>query len=644
VTPHRLKTSSGQILLAGAKLKTGGEAAIHEIENVDHLLAKVYLKAQTPEKIAKLDAMLAHQGSDIRSISAWPIETIFNEEGRLSGFLMQKIADARDIHQLYSPKSRKAYFPKADWAFLVHASQNLAKAFAVAHANHCVIGDVNQGSILVTAKATMTLVDCDSFQYCGGGRTFRCEHGVDIFTPPELQGKAFATIDRTPVHDSFGLAILIFHLLFMGRHPFAGRYSGIGEMPIDKAISEGRFAYSAHALGLKMAPPPHMPPLSILGTDVANLFESAFILGKKRPTPIEWISSLSALTRKLIKCSAGHAHLSGIRCPWCELEAATGVEFFIRTVVITAHTVQFSGKDFWLQVEAAAHLSSPVNIGIPTPVPSAAALEAANYRRPKDYSWPLAVAAFLCGAAATNSTSSGFVVGLVVLIAAKSFASSAESRRIEDIKTSIRKCFADTETIWTNMNDEYVRLCRSNPCDPVKAKLKALLNKYDDLDNLRPQMIKAMQKGQREKALIAHLDRFALRDATIPNIGDARKATLASYNIETAADITETRLTAVPGIGPVYASNLLRWRAQQESRFRYDESQPLPAATIASIDADLNAMRQNLIKDMRNGLAALTQVRNRAEEERLTQRNIAQAGADAYGQAKANLDAISSPP
>jgi DNA-binding helix-hairpin-helix protein with protein kinase domain len=30
----------------------------------------------------------------------------------------------------------------------------------------------------------------------------------------------------------------------MGRHPFAGRYLGLGEMPIERAIAECRFAYS----------------------------------------------------------------------------------------------------------------------------------------------------------------------------------------------------------------------------------------------------------------------------------------------------------------------------------------------------------------------------------------------------------------
>jgi hypothetical protein len=65
--------------------------------------------------------------------------------------------------------------------------------------------------------------------------------------PPELQGKRLDQVTRTSNHDSFGMAVLVFNLLFMGRHPFAGKYLGRDDMPMDKAIAQFRFAYSARA-------------------------------------------------------------------------------------------------------------------------------------------------------------------------------------------------------------------------------------------------------------------------------------------------------------------------------------------------------------------------------------------------------------
>ena len=79
----------------------------------------------------------------------------------------------------------------------------------------------------ISAKnALVVLIDCDSFQVNTNGRCYPCEVGVPLYTPPELQKKSFRELIRTRNHDRFGLAILIFQLLFVGRHPYAGRYLG----------------------------------------------------------------------------------------------------------------------------------------------------------------------------------------------------------------------------------------------------------------------------------------------------------------------------------------------------------------------------------------------------------------------------------
>ena len=86
----------------------------------------------------------------------------------------------------------------------------------------------------------------------------------------------------------------LFHLLFMGRHPFAGRFLGAGEMPIEKAIAECRFAYSRDARRTKMAPPPFTPPLAVAGPATTELFERAFhpmVASGGRPTAEDWVKA-----------------------------------------------------------------------------------------------------------------------------------------------------------------------------------------------------------------------------------------------------------------------------------------------------------------------------------------------------------------
>ena len=119
------------------------------------------------------------------------------------------------------------------------------------------MGDVNEKNVFVSPQAMVRLIDCDSYQINAGGQTYLCEVGVPLYTPPELQGQSFRGVVRTHNHDRFGLAVLIFHLLFVGRHPFAGRPLTKGELPPDKAIKEFRFAYSRAAAQLQIAPPPY---------------------------------------------------------------------------------------------------------------------------------------------------------------------------------------------------------------------------------------------------------------------------------------------------------------------------------------------------------------------------------------------------
>ena len=65
---------------------------------------------------------------------------------------------------------------------------NIARVFAHIHDTGCVIGDINQRSILVSPTATVAFIDADSFQICDGPQRYLCVVGVPEYTPPELQG------------------------------------------------------------------------------------------------------------------------------------------------------------------------------------------------------------------------------------------------------------------------------------------------------------------------------------------------------------------------------------------------------------------------------------------------------------------------
>ena len=236
----------GHSFQLGKEIGKGGEGSVFEIAGDAKTVAKIYHAPLTTEKADKICVMAGLWSEKIAGLMAWPIDLLSTPAGQPVGFLMFKIDGRKDVHHLYSPKSRRSDFQRADWRFLIRASINMARAFAAVHDTGCIIGDVNHGSILIGQDATVRLIDCDSFQVVSGTRRFLCEVGVETFTPPELQGKSFKGVVRTDSHDDFGLAVMIFLTLFMGRHPFSGRYLGSGDMPISKAIEQYRFAYGAH--------------------------------------------------------------------------------------------------------------------------------------------------------------------------------------------------------------------------------------------------------------------------------------------------------------------------------------------------------------------------------------------------------------
>jgi DNA-binding helix-hairpin-helix protein with protein kinase domain len=127
---------------------------------------------------------------------------------------------------------------------------------------------------------------------------------------------------------------MVFLMLFMGRHPFAGRYLAQGEMPIARAIREYRFAYGSRRASVQMEPPPGTPPLTIVDDDVARLFERAFAretIQGGRPEPSMWASALETLEKRTKQCAAhpSHWYLSNLQlCPWCRMEGETGVSLF----------------------------------------------------------------------------------------------------------------------------------------------------------------------------------------------------------------------------------------------------------------------------------------------------------------------------
>lgn len=647
-TPVKLYNSARQPADLGQLIGRGGEGAVYEIPGRPSFVAKVYHQPAHPDKALKLENMAQQAHPALLGIAAWPVDVLrAGAGGPIQGFIMPRVTGYQEIHSLYGPSHRKRTFPHADWSFLVHTARNLASAFEAVHARSHVIGDVNPGNVVVSTQALVKLIDCDSFQISAGDRLFPCDVGVPQFTAPELQGRSFHGLRRTPDHDAFGLALLCFHLLFMGRHPFAGRYQGRGDMPIERAIKEHRFAFGRQAAAWLMEPPPHTLPFTALPRPVANLFEQAFVplaVGQRRPTAREWVTALERLNRELRPCGRNTLHKYPrllTDCPWCALEQTSGAAFFVApcptlSISPVASHSPFDLESVWKRILAVAPpgRAAMPHPELPAPMTPTPLLEPLQRARRGN----VIKAAACAGSALVAALIRPALIWLWLPLAVafwsllQNSAVRREYQRRRLALFSARRELAGLRAAWQQQASE-------QPFLTALHTLEMLCDRYRRLPDELQRDLQKLDADQRQIQLQAFLENHFIDAAQIPGIGVTDRMALESYGIETAAAVTPEALQGVPGfgqrLGRQRATALLDWRRSLEQQFRYDPRQGVNPVAIAQLRQQHAQQRSAIERELLAGPDELTKIRVEILKQR-AQLNIAlirQAVQEAQAQA-----------
>jgi DNA-binding helix-hairpin-helix protein with protein kinase domain len=642
-----LFTGKGTAIQIGRELGKGGEGSVYEVPSHSNQVAKIYHQMPDPKKQAKIVFMAGSADDQLLNYAAWPQETLHKtRNGPVIGFLMPKVVGRAPIHMLYSPAHRRQDYPNAAWDFLLFSARNTAAAFSTLHGHGHVVGDVNQGNVMVGGDSKVILIDCDSFQINSHKEIHLCEVGVSHFTPPELQGiPSFDGVKRSANHDNFGLALLVFHLLFGGRHPYSGvpLSSHVGEA-LENDIKAYRFAYARDAKSRSIAPPPKSIPLSIVPDAVMSMFEAAFTergASGSRPTAQQWVSALDNLRSHLKKCNSSTAHLYPDhlgKCPWCELEHHGIVYFIDLGGRFTATASGFALVKVWAFINA---VPSPPTVSIPDP----ARISVTPSPLPPGMDGGGAVIFYqifiVCGA-----------VGLMVMIPAIWFliaigawfawASAGSSGQAErNIERNKRKdILAQATNDFSKLQIAVEKDCGPQGFKAKKTELERFRDEYQRLPEVEKIEIEQLHATAEVRQKHEFLDRCFIDSATISGVGQAKKAALRSFGIETAADVTSSRVRGVKGFGDVLTRAVVDWRKSCERRFTFDPRRAVSENDKNAIRAKIAVRKRVLEAALSSGANELQQFQKVAASRYQSLRPGLESAAKRVAQAKADMSLL----
>lgn len=285
------------------KLADGGEGTVYPLRNRPNVLFKRY----HPHHLAKRGHSLHDKIEAMRRLPAlrtdkqlsWPLIHAYDVQGNWIGYCMYR-AHGVPMFRLAHPVLCQRSFPGLDRPRLVAYLLRLTRQVDVLHAQGAMVGDYNLNNILCDPDSDrVTLIDCDSYQLHIQGQHYPCPVGSPDMTPLEHHNRSFETLVRTRHSEAFSVAIILFKVLMLGRHP----YDIVGGSDPVQNLCSGHFPYGLGGGGIPKGPWynvwSHMP------YQLKAMFIQTFTEGatqpEARPTPRQWHEVLRLYQREMAK-------------------------------------------------------------------------------------------------------------------------------------------------------------------------------------------------------------------------------------------------------------------------------------------------------------------------------------------------------
>lgn len=242
---------------------SGGEGKIYEKGNVVY---KVYFdpkKAIPKGKISELRALN-------RSNIIGPKLPLYDKNGRLIGFTMDRVPNNEFLCQLFTSSYRKQH--KIRNKTIIELTENMQETIVYIHDNKCLMVDGNEMNYLVDGKSYSTayFIDVNSYQT----QSFPATAIMPSIYDYSCKGK-FTTLS-----DWFAFAIVSCQL-YIGIHPYKGRHP-----KFDKRDLKGRMKAGVSIFNPDISLPPVVRDFGCVPSNFCGWLEDILEKGQRKPPPL----------------------------------------------------------------------------------------------------------------------------------------------------------------------------------------------------------------------------------------------------------------------------------------------------------------------------------------------------------------------
>lgn len=227
----------------------GGEATLYTT-NANNtrtgrpFIAKIFYPDRWTEvRRAKIKLLIEKKMASNRDFYefAFPYALVQNEQGEDVGYLLERMPGKTlsSVYDSYYLQSMYANWNRKDLAQLCIT---ILVSMQKLHDDGIIMGDINDGNILVESPLKVYFIDTDSYQL----NDLPCVMGTPEYTSPEAlkvatssKGCDYSKFLRLKTDDYFAIATMMFKVLTRGQFPYACQ----GDKTVLQDLMDGNFPY-----------------------------------------------------------------------------------------------------------------------------------------------------------------------------------------------------------------------------------------------------------------------------------------------------------------------------------------------------------------------------------------------------------------